>query len=66
MLETPDSGLGDPGRPEETEEIGGGEEGARNADAAPAIDEGGEAGQTQAPAPDDDVGGAEDEPDRTE
>jgi hypothetical protein len=58
--------MGEPKRPEETEEIGAGDEGARNADAAPSIDEGGQAGQTQTPAPDDDVGGAEREEDRTE
>ncbi len=40
--------------------------GADNAEATPKIGEGGEKGQTAVPAPDDDVGGAEDEESRTE
>jgi|GEM_PF-4813691 hypothetical protein len=40
--------------------------GADNAEATPKIGEEGEKGQTAVPAPDDDVGGAEDEDDRTE
>jgi hypothetical protein len=47
--------------------IGGqGGEGSGAASATPEIGEDGEPGQTAVPAPDDDVGGAEDQPDRTD
>lgn len=47
--------------------VGGqGGEGSGAASATPEIGEDGEVGQTAVPAPDDDVGGAEDEPDRTD
>ena len=47
--------------------IGGqGGQGAEQARTTPEISEEGEHGQTQVPAPDDDVGGAEGEPDRTD
>ena len=43
---------------------GQGGEGSGAASATPEIGEEGEVGQTQVPAPEDDVGGAEDEPER--
>jgi hypothetical protein len=47
--------------------VGGqGGEGSGAASATPEIGEEGEVGQTQVPAPDDDTGGAEDEPHRTD
>jgi hypothetical protein len=47
--------------------VGGqGGEGADQAATTPAISVEGEHGQTQVPAPDDDKGGADDEPDRTD
>lgn len=47
--------------------VGGqGGEGSGAASATPKIGEDGEPGQTAVPAPDDDVGGAEDEEDRTD
>ena len=45
---------------------GQGGEGSGAAAATPEIGEDGEPGQTTVPAPDDDVGGAEDQPDRTD
>lgn len=54
-------------RPNSGGGIGGqGGEGAGAAAATPEIGEDGEVGQTAVPAPDDDVGGAEDEEDRTD
>jgi hypothetical protein len=49
---------GDPTGPEDA--------GSRKQEATPDIGTDGEPGQTQVDAPADDVGGAEDEPDRTE
>ena len=54
-------------RPNSGGGIGGqGGEGSGAASATPEIGEDGEVGQTAVPAPDDDVGGAEEEPDRTD
>ena len=76
MLEStePDEGkesgseeMADEDRPTSGGGIGGqGGEGSGAAAATPNVGEEGEVGQTQVPAPEDDVGGAEGEEDRTD